>query len=128
MIGDANLAYREFLERMDQEGIVHDEAQTEHREKRLNLDRETARLVQLLILTGRRRRVLEIGTSNGYSALWIADALRRIPGAHPLITVERNPTRCDEAARNLGDAGLAEWAEIRVGEATELIPRIGWPL
>jgi predicted O-methyltransferase YrrM len=127
MTGDADLVYREFLERMEQEGIAHDAVQTEHGDKRLNLDRETARLVQLLILTGRRRRVLEIGTSNGYSALWIADALRRIPGARPLITMERNPTRAEQAARNLGDAGLREWVEIRVGEATGLIPEVAGP-
>jgi predicted O-methyltransferase YrrM len=119
--------FEALLRQLEQQGSAHDAAQSEHRQKRLNLETPTARLVQLLILAGRRRRVLEIGTSNGYSGLWIADALRRIPGATPLTTIERDPGRADEARQNLSRAGLASWTDIRVGEATAIVRELKGP-
>jgi predicted O-methyltransferase YrrM len=98
--------FKALLQQLEQEGRAHDVAQSEHSRKRLNLETPTARLLQLLILAGGRRRVLEIGTSNGFSALWIADALRCIPGATPLTTIERDPGRAAEAGQNLSDAEI----------------------
>jgi predicted O-methyltransferase YrrM len=119
--------FEALLRQLEQQGSAHDAAQSEHRGKRLNLETPTARLVQLLILAGRRRRVLEIGASNGYSALWIADALRRIPGATPLTTIERDAGRADEARQNLFRAGLASWTDIRVGEASAIVGELRGP-
>jgi predicted O-methyltransferase YrrM len=119
--------FKALLQQLEQEGRAHDVAQSEHSRKRLNLETPTARLLQLLILAGGRRRVLEIGTSNGFSALWIADALRCIPGATPLTTIERDPGRAAEAGQNLSDAGLASWTDIRVGEASAILAEIKGP-
>jgi predicted O-methyltransferase YrrM len=116
-----------LLRQLEEEGRAHDASQSEHRNKRLNLEAPTARLLQLLILSGRRRRVLEIGTSNGFSALWIADALRRIPGAQPLITIERDRDRAVEARRNLTRARLDAWVEIRIGQATPIVAQLPGP-
>jgi len=116
--------FEALLRQLEQQGAAHDAAQSEHRRKRLNLEPQTARLLQLLILAGGRRRVLEIGTSNGYSALWIADALRRTPGATPLTTVERDHGRAEAARQNLSRAGLAAWTDIRVGEASEVVAEL----
>lgn len=126
MIPEPN--FEALLSQLEQQGLAHDAAESEHRRKRLNLETATARLVQLLILAGGRRRVLEIGTSNGYSALWIADALRRIPGAQPLITIERDPARADQARQNLSGTGLASWTDIRVGEASAIVAELKGPL
>ena len=117
-------ALDEILRQLEEDGLAHDAAQAEHRNKRLNLEAPTARLLQLLLLSGRRRRVLEIGTSNGFSALWIADALRRIPGAQPLTTLERDPARAAEARRNLARAGLDGWVDVRIGEATPIVAEL----
>ena len=116
-----------LLRQLEEEGQAYDAAQSEHRNKRLNLEAPTARLLQLLILSARRRRVLEIGTSNGFSALWIADALRRISGAQPLITIERDPARADEARRNLARAGLQPWVDLRIGQATQIVAELPGP-
>ena len=65
--------------------------------------------------------MLEIGTSNGVSAPWLADALRRIPGAPPLVTIEREAAKAAEARTNADRAGLADWiVDVRVGDATEV--------
>jgi len=122
-----NPEFESFLSQLEQDGVAHDAEQSEHRQKRLNLEQPTAQLLQLLILSGRRRRVLEIGTSNGYSALWIADALRRIPGAEPLITIERDLERAALARQNLARAGLAAWIDIRIGDATEIVAQLTGP-
>lgn len=116
-----------LLQKLQQDGLVHDAAQSEHRGKRLNLETPTARLLQFLILASGRRRILEIGTSNGYSALWIGGALRCIPGATPLTTIERDPRRAAEARQNLSDAGLASWTDIRVGEASAIVAELKGP-
>src|SRR6202043_160928 len=122
-----SLIYEQFLNELERAGISHDAVETEHRRKRLNLESETAKLLQLLILSSRRRRVLEIGTSNGYSALWLACALRRIPNAHRLITIERESEKANQARQNLAKAGLGEWAEVHLGDATEVVGELEGP-
>ena len=112
---------------LEREGAMHDVRQPEHRLRRLNLEPDTARLLQMLLLVGDRRRVLEIGTSNGYSALWIADALRRIPGASRLVSIEADAAKSSQAQDNFLHAGLAEWVELRVGNATEVIASLDGP-
>ena len=63
----------------------------------------------------RARRLLEIGTSNGYSTLWLADAVRSV-GGH-IVSVDVDAGRSALAARNLERAGLHELVELRVEDA-----------
>lgn len=120
-------ALTDILDELAREGAAHDAQQTEHRTKRLNLEVETARLVSMLIAASQRKRVLEIGTSNGYSALWIGAALSRIPNAQPLITVEREPEKMRQAQGNFARAGLTDWVECRLGDATEIVASLSGP-
>ncbi|HOC31711.1 MAG TPA: O-methyltransferase, partial [Armatimonadota bacterium] len=62
------------------------------------------------------KRILEIGTLGGYSAIWLA---RAMPEDGKLISLELNPHHADVARRNIERAGLAERVEIRVGPAAE---------
>ena len=71
--------------------------------------------------------MLEIGTSNGCSALWLADALQRIPGAQPLITLEREVDKAEQARQNFRQAGLDQWIDVRVGSATEIVAGLAGP-
>lgn len=121
------VTHGELLQHLEQEGTSHDVSQSEHRHKRLNLERETAQLLQLLVLSSQRKRVLEIGTSNGYSALWLADALRHIQGARPLVTIEREADKAEQARRNFRQAGLEHWIEVRDGSATEIVAGLAGP-
>lgn len=63
--------------------------------------------------------MLEIGTSNGYSALWFADALRDTGGR--LTTVEIDGERAATARRNLVRAGLADHADVVHGDGGEVL-------
>jgi len=71
-------AITQVLHRLEAFGQEHDRTEMDHSRKLLNLERATAELLQLLALSSRRRRILEIGTSNGYSAVWLAAALRAV--------------------------------------------------
>lgn len=113
------------VERLEREGADHDAGEPERRLKRLNLERPAAELVHLLLRATRRRRVLEIGTSNGLSTLWIQAALRSTGGT--LVTIDREPFKLEEARRNLQAAGLLAGATLLEGEATEVVRHLEGP-
>jgi predicted O-methyltransferase YrrM len=83
----------------------------------LNLERPTAELLYILVTSARRRRILEIGTSNGYSAIWLANALRET-GGQPLLTLEKSPAKAALAKANLQQAGVQDLARVIEGDAT----------
>jgi predicted O-methyltransferase YrrM len=74
-------------------------------------------VLSLLVKATGAQRLLEIGTSNGYSTLWLADAMRAV-GGH-LVTLDIDEARSAMAARNLDRVGLRELVELRVQDAGE---------
>jgi predicted O-methyltransferase YrrM len=68
-----------------------DESQSDRLERYRNLEPPTAELLGVLMRATRAQRVLELGTSNGYSTLWLADAAEATGGR--LVTVEIDPER-----------------------------------
>jgi predicted O-methyltransferase YrrM len=79
------------------------------------------KLLNLLARAMGARRILEIGTLGGYSAIWLARAL---PPDGRLISLEYSPKHADVARANLARAGLAEVSEIQVGAGLELLPAL----
>ena len=77
------------------------------------------KLLHLLALGQGARRILEIGTLGGYSAIWLARAL---PPDGRLITLEADPAHADVARYNLANAGLADVSEVRTGRALDTLP------
>lgn len=80
-----------------------------------------------LVRERKPKRVVECGSAIGYSGLWIASQLETI-GAGKLITIEFNPDRAKEAKRNFAEAGLADYVDVRVGDAREVVKRIDGPV
>ncbi len=70
-------------------------------------------------------QALEIGTSTGHSAIWIAWALSKTGGK--LITIEIDEGRHRQAVRNLEEAGLSEYVDARLADAHELVPALSGP-
>lgn len=79
----------------------------------------TGRFLQVLLRAAGARRVLEVGTLGGYSALWM---VRALPPGGRLLTVERDPERAALARRLLAAAGEAERVEVLEGDAREILP------
>jgi predicted O-methyltransferase YrrM len=80
-----------------------------------------AKLLHLLALTVSARRILEIGTLGGYSAIWLARAL---PPGGRLVTLEFDPKYAEVARANIARAGLAALVDVRVGRALDTLPRV----
>lgn len=89
---------------------------------RWNVPAEDGRLLYDLILENDFQRVIEVGTSNGYSALWMGFALKQTGGR--LITIEINEERAREARKNIEEAGLSSVIEVRIGNAMDVLPRL----
>jgi len=70
-------------------------------------------------------RALEIGTSTGRSAIWIAWALSKTGGR--LMTVEIDESRHKEALANFKKAGLSEYIDARLADAHQLVPKLKGP-
>lgn len=79
------------------------------------------KLLYLLAQVQGARRILEVGTLGGYSALWLARAL---PADGRLVTLELNPQHAEVARRNFMHAKMAERIELHVGPALETLAQL----
>jgi len=93
-----------LLTELEQFGRDNDRATAERPRKMLNITRDTGEFLAVLVRAMLARRVLEIGTSNGYSTLWLASAARDITGS--VTTVEKSQYKIDLAAKNFARSGL----------------------
>jgi len=110
-------------------GAEHDAGKADRLDRLRNVEPDTARVLAVLVRASGARRLLEIGTSNGYSTLWLADAIRSV-GGH-MVSVEVDADRSTSAARNLDRAGLRELVELRVEDAAASLhktPDAGWDM
>lgn len=103
----------------------HDAAQSDRLARYRNLETETAELLALLVRSTRGQRILELGTSNGYSTIWLADAAEDTGGRVTSLDVDRARTAL--ARTNLALAGLdVELASIDAGAALSDSPDDAW--
>lgn len=87
---------------------------------------EVAGFLHSLILARRPARIVELGTSYGYSTLFLADAAKQV-GAR-LITMEIADYKQAHAREMLGRAGLADVVDFRLGDAVRLIGEDAGPI
>lgn len=112
------------LAELEKWGEENDRTQSDRLRKMLNLEPETAAIVSRLIAGRKAKRVLEIGTSNGYSTIWLAASIG--PGGC-VISIDRNPEKLRMARENLERAGLEDRAELLLGDATEIVAGLEGP-
>jgi len=91
-----------------------------------NVPPEDGRLLRLFTEAVGARNVVEIGTANGYSALWFCLALRKTGGK--LTTFEINPQKASLARRNFERAGVEKIATVVVGDAHDEISKLNEPI
>ena len=117
---DTNI--RQLLQRLEAEGLRHDSAETEHSRKMLNLEPATAEVVAILLRIAGTRNVLEIGTSNGYSTVWIAATIGPLGGR--VTSIDKDPQKHALARENLAAVDLLRYVDLRLGAATEIAARL----
>lgn len=94
-----------LLAELEQFGNANDSTTTERPRKMLNITRDTGEFLAVLVRAAVARRVLEIGTSNGYSTLWLASAAQAIGGT--VTTIESAEYKIGLATNNFARSGLA---------------------
>jgi predicted O-methyltransferase YrrM len=114
---------RLLLEELHADGIEFDADRPDRQQRRRNLEPATAHLLSVMVRATRTRQLLELGTSNGYSTLWLADAVRATGGR--VTSVDNDGGRSAQAAANLKRAGLSPWAELWVQDAAEALRESG---
>lgn len=91
-----------------------------------NVARPTASLLFFLARMLRPKEIVEVGTSNGYSALVLGAAVQPFGGR--VLTIERNGRLVEEARRNVLDAGLQDVVTVSPGSAYKVLQRIAGPV
>jgi len=91
----------------------------------MNISEDDGKVLYDIIIKNKYKKALEIGTSTGHSAIWIAWALSKTGGK--LITVEINERRYRQALANFEKAGLSDYIDARLADAHELVPKLKGP-
>lgn len=86
---------------------------------------ETGRLIASLLRAAGARRVVEVGTSGGYSTLWLVVGVA--PQNGRVVTCEWDGAKVAAARRNLADAGVLDRVTIAAGDARELLQDLAGP-
>ena len=91
----------------------------------LNVPESDGKILYDLIIKNNYQNALEIGTSTGHSAIWIAWALSKTGGK--LITIEIDENRHKTALENFEKAGLSDYIDARLADAHILVPQLEGP-
>jgi predicted O-methyltransferase YrrM len=108
-----------ILDELYAHGRAYDEQREDRLQRLRNVEPETAELLGVLVRAMRATRVLEIGTSNGYSTIWLGDAAEAVDGT--VLSLEIEAERTAQAADNLTRAGVADRVELRTLDAAEAL-------
>jgi predicted O-methyltransferase YrrM len=108
-----------FLDELYAHGRAHDEQREDRLQRLRNVEPETAELLGVLVRSLQATRVLEVGTSNGYSTIWLGDAAEAVGGT--VLSIEIEADRTAQAASNLAEAGVADFVELRTQDAAEAL-------
>jgi predicted O-methyltransferase YrrM len=95
------------------------QAQSTSNRRRYMTERETGRLIHILARSQQAPKILELGTSFGYSTIWLADAARAAGGR--LTTIELHDYKSAYARDMSAQAGLAAYVDFLIGNAVVLI-------
>ena len=111
---------RAFLTELYEFGRRNDAAHTAYGERMLNITPDTGELLRMLVIAGNLRRVLELGTSNAYSTIWLADGCRQVGGT--VVTIDKSARKHAMALENIRRAGLESQVDARLADVGDLLP------
>ncbi|WP_321491867.1 O-methyltransferase [uncultured Desulfobacter sp.] len=93
-----------ILNELEQKGLRNDETQSDKSLKYLNITKDTGEFLRVIVLATRSSKILEVGTSNGYSTIWLASS---IPIEGTVTTIEYSERKAEEALSNFKKADIA---------------------
>jgi predicted O-methyltransferase YrrM len=105
---------------------ILDDMHENQRRGMMNIPLDDGRLLRVLVETMGARNVVEIGTSNGYSAIWICLGLRTTGGT--LTTYEITDWRAARARENFKRAGVEKIVTLVEGDAHEEVKKLKEPI
>jgi len=118
------LAIKSILQKLEERSQLENSKKIDvnHEDQMLAITKETGEFYNILLRAIKAKRILEIGTSVGYSTLWFADAIQENQGK--IITIERSAPKISRATINFQKAGVKNQIEIKKGEAKEVLKQI----
>jgi len=97
----------------------HDARQSDRLRRYRNIEAESAKLLGMLVRTQQSKQILEIGTSTGYSTLWLAEAAKSAGGK--VQTLEINAFRSAQTKKYAEEFGLESFIDFWVGDASDYL-------
>ena len=91
----------------------------------LPVGRATGTLMNLIVREAKARRILEVGSSYGYSTVWLAEAARATAGK--VTSLELQPAKTEYARGQLARVQLERFVEFRVGDALASLAQLPGP-
>jgi predicted O-methyltransferase YrrM len=116
---------QQVLDELADFGRDNDAHVTERARRMLNITPETGQLLRILVRAMDARRVLEIGTSNGLSTLWLAWATEETDGH--VETIDSSADKHAMARVNFERAGLAHRISLHLGRALDVLASLAGP-
>ncbi|HEY1729388.1 MAG TPA: O-methyltransferase [Candidatus Baltobacteraceae bacterium] len=98
---------------------AHDDALADRLLRFRSVDPPVAQLLGILVRARNAQHILEIGTSSGYSTIWLADAAEETEGS--VLTVDTDPERTEYARKNLQSAGVLDRVTLRTEDAASTL-------
>jgi predicted O-methyltransferase YrrM len=120
----------DYEARAEREDALRDTLGPEEAERRIDemllpVGRATGTLLNLLAKEACARNILEVGSSFGYSTIWLAEAARAVHGR--VISLELRVAKTEYATAQLARAGLADFVEFRIGDALASLAELPGP-
>lgn len=110
-----NSVFQQRMQTLYQQFIAFDALQTERTQRYRNIEPESALFLAMQIRVQQSKKILEIGTSTGYSTLWLANAAQETQGQ--ITTLEIEPDRSAQAQQYAQELGLDHVIDFRIGDA-----------
>ena len=112
-----------LLDELEDFGQNNDNNTTERSHRMLNITRSTGEFLSVMVKATRAQSILEIGTSNGYSTLWLAQAASEVGGV--VTTVEASEYKIEFARHNFEKSGLADFITQIHQDAGQMLSQAG---
>ncbi|MDX6407370.1 MAG: hypothetical protein QOE13_441 [Gaiellaceae bacterium] len=113
---------RAVLERLEREDAEERKQGLAAAQRSRAVARTTGRFLFAVVAPQWNCEVLEVGSSRGYSTVWLAAGARYL-GGH-VTSLENDPAKVAAWHANIAEAGLEECADLVEGDAAETIPAI----